>query len=94
MPAAKVVVVSLSPLPSHHPPPATLLRLDTNNLVIDDVKAEKVQHLEEAERKEGGFTVSVAALHLSLVFQSPRKGLNAETTATCNSKYSVQRNCH
>ena len=61
MHAAEVAVVS--PMAHHHPPQSSTrhpFQIDTNNLVIDDVKAEKVQHLEE--------TVSAAALHLSLQF--------------------------
>lgn len=47
--------VSLNlPLSPHYPPTATRLRLDSNNLVIDDVKEEKVQQLEKPGKKNSG----------------------------------------
>lgn len=59
MHVAKVVVVSPNPYTPHHhhnhclPPLQALYRLDTNNLVIDDVEAEKVQkNLEEKGGRE------------------------------------------
>lgn len=69
MHAAKVLVVSLRP--PHFPPPSSPFSLHRNNLVIDDVKADKVQQLEKVRNEGEGFTVSMAALHLSLVFGTP-----------------------
>lgn len=74
MPAAKVPVVSLRP--PHFPRPSSPLSLHRNNLVTDDVKADKVQQLEKSEKKEQGFTVSVAALHSSLVSESSPQKVN------------------
>lgn len=49
MHAAKVVVVS--PTRHHHLPPLSFpFSLHRNNLVIDDVKEEKVQQLEKSEK--------------------------------------------
>lgn len=50
MHVVKVAVVS-----SRSPPPScTLLSLHPNNLVIDDVKAEKVQQLEKSAKRNRG----------------------------------------
>lgn len=73
MHTAKVPVVSLRP-PAHppHPPPSPSLSLHRNNLVTDDVKADKVQQLgKKVTEKRQRFLVPVAALHLSKVFGSP-----------------------
>lgn len=66
MHAAKVLVVS--PRPPSFSLPSSSFSLHRNNLVIDDVREEEVQKLEKLEKKGQGYTVSMAALHLSLVF--------------------------
>lgn len=69
MPAAKVLVLSLRP--PHFPRPSSPFALHRNNLVIDDVKADKVQQLDKVRKKGQRFTVSMAALHLSPVHGTP-----------------------
>lgn len=69
MRAAKVLVLSLRP--PHFPRPSSLFASHRNNLVIDDVKADRVQQLDKVRKKGQRFTVSMAALHLSPVHGTP-----------------------
>lgn len=69
--------VSYSPPP--FPPPSSPLSLHRYNLVIDDVKEEKVQQLEKSEK-------GLQFLWLHFIYHwcfSRSKGSNSETTASC-----------
>lgn len=83
MHAAEVLVVSLRPPPQPPPRPSPRFSLHHNNLVTDDVKADKVQQLEgKSQKKDKGF------LFLWLHFINQRC-LEAQRRRTPNLWYQV-----